>query len=264
MERHELLRRIAADEEERLLLGRIWDKYRQCAERAIPTHTVFLSPAQQQAAQKLLCAIGAHQEEYVFSGGFAGAGRQMLHFLPPWAEEPDLSCLCAVGCRWYEGDTLSHRDLLGSLMGLGLTRESLGDILVEESAHSAAAVLAAGVRDCVLSQWDKAGRVALQTVPLPLREITVPVIQVRQVRDTVSSLRLDNVTAAAFSLSRGKASEAVESGRVQLDGAVCLKGEKTVAQGQEISLRGLGKCRLTAVGAANRKGRFGVVIERYL
>lgn len=84
MNRRELLDRASATAEERLLLGRVWDKYEQCRSRCVPTHTEFLSPQEQAAARRLLQAIGAEESEYAFFGGYEGAERRQLHFLPDW------------------------------------------------------------------------------------------------------------------------------------------------------------------------------------
>lgn len=73
MNRRELLDRASATAEERLLLGRVWDKYEQCRSRCVPTHTEFLSPQEQAAARRLLQAIGAEESEYAFFGGYEGA-----------------------------------------------------------------------------------------------------------------------------------------------------------------------------------------------
>ena len=59
MEKRELLDRAAADAQERLLLGRVWDKYDQCRRRNIPVCTEFLSPQEQAAAERLLHMLGA-------------------------------------------------------------------------------------------------------------------------------------------------------------------------------------------------------------
>ena len=84
------------------------------------------------------------------------------------------------------------------------------------------------------------------------------------VRDTVAALRLDAVMAAGFSLSRGRAAEHISAGRVNLNWQECRKGDRTVAQGDVISCRGLGKCRITEVGGLSRKGRVTVTLERYI
>ena len=261
MDRREVLDRTARSEEERLLLSRVWDKREQCRLRSIPTATAFLSPQEQAAALRLLHALGV-REGYVFWGGYDGAERQRLLFLPEWMDGPagdEAAALRAV-CR--SGTPLTHRDFLGSLMALGLTREKIGDILVESGGCQV--VADPSVLEFLVQSWDSAGREKLTVTALPLEELTVPEAAVREVRDTVSSLRLDNVLAAGFSLSRGKAAEAVEKGAVQVNHTVCQKPDKPVAAGDTITCRGLGKCVLDNVGGPTKKGRLPVVIRRFI
>ena len=168
MDRRELLDRAARDEDERLLLGRVWDKWEQCRLRSIPTATEFLSPQEQAAAQRLLGALGVH-DGYVFFGGYDGAERQRLFFLPDWAETPDADAVAAVAATWYGGEHLTHRDFLGSLMGLGLTRGTIGDILVTEDRCQVLTL--PKTAEFLLSAWESAGRVRLKTAPLPPEEL---------------------------------------------------------------------------------------------
>ncbi|MDE7245656.1 MAG: hypothetical protein K2O18_17015, partial [Oscillospiraceae bacterium] len=157
---------------------------------------------------------------------------------------------------------LSHRDLLGSLMSLGVTRERLGDILV--SPHSADLITVPSLTGFFLREWSGAGRVTLTVSEISREELLVPQAQVKTIRDTVSSLRLDAVTASAFGLSRGKASGLISAGRVSLDHVPCLKPDKPVAQGSMISVRGLGKARLAETGGLTKKGRTGITVEKFI
>ncbi len=261
MDKRAMLDRIADNGEERLLLSRVWDQYDRCAKKNIPAATSFLSPQEQQAARRLLQAIGA-ADGFLFWGGYEGAERCQLHFLPDWSEEPDREMIRAIHCTWYRSDTLTHRDFLGSLMGLGLTREKIGDILVGKEC--ADVLVSAQVADFLLGSWDAAGRVKLHLSEIALDEIVPPEVRTKEIRDTVSSLRLDSIASAGFSISRGKAAEAIQGGRVQLNWTNCTKPDRMVSQGDVISLRGLGKCILETVGHETKKGRVFVTIRRYL
>ena len=157
---------------------------------------------------------------------------------------------------------LTHRDILGSLMGLGVTRERVGDILV--SPHSADIVSAPSLRDFFLREWDQAGRVKLTVTEIGREALCVPQAQVKVIRDTVPSLRLDAVAAAAFSMSRGRAAELIAAGKVNLDHVPCLKGDKPVEEGAVITARGFGKAKLAQVGGLSKKGRIGIMVERYM
>ena len=260
MDRRELLDKTARSEEERLLLSRVWDKREQCRLRNIPTATAFLSPQEQAAATRLLNALG-DREGYALWGGYEGAERRRLLFLPDWMAEPDDSAVAALRAVCRSGASLTHRDFLGSLMALGLTREKIGDILVESGGCQ---VLVDPLSlDFLTQSWDSAGRERLTVTPLPLEELTVPQAAVKEVRDTVSSLRLDAVCSTGFRMARGKAAELIESGRVQLNWRECTKPDKAVSAGDTVSARGFGKFELAEVGSLTKKGRIPIVVKCY-
>ncbi len=256
-----MIAKLAQEPEDRLLLARIWDKYEQTRRKNIPAATVFLSPREQQLAQTLLNAAGV-RSGYVFDGGSEAAERKMLVFLPDWAEEAEGE-LVLLRADFHGADSaLTHRDILGSLMGLGVARERLGDIWVSE--HSADIAAASSLRDFFLREWDQAGRVRLTVTEIERRQLRLPQVQVKTIRDTVSSLRLDAVVSTAFSMSRGRAAELIAAGRVNLDHTPCLKPDKGVAEGAVLTVRGLGKAKLVEAGGLTKKGRTGITIERYI
>ena len=261
MDKNIIITRTAQEPEDRLLLARIWDKYEQTERRSIPSATVFLSPREQRLAQAMLNAAGI-RTGYVFDGGCGEAERKILVFLPAWMEEPAGDELVFLRAAFHGEESLTHRDILGSLMGLGVTRERVGDILV--SPHSADIVAAPSLRDFFLREWTQAGRVKLTVTEIGREELRLPQAQVKVIRDTVPSLRLDAVAAAAFSMSRGRAAELIATGKVNLDHVPCLKGDKPVAEGAVLTARGFGKAKLTQVGGLSKKGRVGITVERYL
>lgn len=261
MDKRTVLDSVAQSGEERLLLGHVWDKFDQTRHRNIPAVTAFLSPREQEAAKRLLRAVGAGN--YVFFGGYDTAERRQLHFLPDWQETPDEEAVASLRCRFYHGDRQpTHRDLLGSLMGMGVTRQSIGDILVSE--ESADVLVSSGVAEFLVQQWNAAGRVPLRVERLDLTALLIPPEQYREIRDTVASLRLDSVAATAFSTSRSKAAEAIAAGRVEVNWTACQKADHLVAAGDVITLRGAGKCKLDSVGSPTRKGRWPICVKRYI
>lgn len=261
MDKSTLIEKTAQEPEDRLLLAKVLDKYDQNQRRNIPAATAFLSPREQQMARALLNAAGV-RAGYVLDGGYEEAERRRLIFLPDWAEE-DPGQLAFLRADFHGADSaLTHRDILGSLMGLGVVRERVGDILV--SPHSADIVADPSLRDFFLREWSAAGRVKLSVSEIAREELCVPQVQVKTIRDTVSSLRLDAVTAAAFSMSRGRAAELIAAGRVNLDHVPCVKPDRPVAEGAVLTARGLGKARLAQVGGLTKKGRVGITVQRYL
>ena len=259
MDKTTLLNR-AASPEERLLLARVLDKYEQMDRRNIPTATPFFTQAEQAAVQALLNAAGI-RSGYVWNGGYPQAERKLLQFLPDWCEE-DGSVLTALRARCRGDEEPNHRDFLGSLMALGLTREKFGDLLV--SPGRCDLIAAADAAPFLIQNWDSAGRARLQGEEIPLCDLEIPVQQVKEIRDTVASLRLDAVAAGGFSMSRTRAAELIAAGRVQVNHLDCGKGDRLVAEGDVITVRGLGKCLVAQVGGRSKKGRTMIVLHRYL
>lgn len=262
MEKRIFLDRIAKDDEERLLFARIMDRREQCERRGMPQWTDFLSPAQAERSKDLLHTAGIF-DGYVFCGGYEGAERCRLCFLPEWQEEANESeGIVYLHTAFYESGVLSHRDFLGSLLGLGLSRGKIGDIAVHEQTCDI--VVAQDVADLILREWKSAGRVALRVSTVSKEQWQAPEQKTKEIRDTVASLRLDAVIAVGLSTSRGKASEWVSEGRVQKNYRPCGKSDGSVAQGDVISVRGVGKFVLQEVGGLSKKGRIGIVAKRYL
>ena len=260
MDRQTLLDRTASSAEERTLLARVLDKYEQMERRNIPTATAFLSESEQAAAARLLNAAGI-RSGYVWNGGYEGAARKLLQFLPDWAEA-DGSAICYLRASFRGEGKPTHRDCLGSLMGLGITREKLGDILVSDA--SCDLIAAPEIAPFLAQNWESAGRTKLSVSKIGAEELLVPEQKVQALRDTVMSLRLDAVAATGFGMSRGKAAELIRAGRVQLNHTDCCKPDRAVAQGDVITARGFGKFVLAEVGGLSKKGRIAITVHRFL
>ena len=264
MNKTELLNKFSKDPDERIVLARAMDQMERSASRSIPCATQFLSPAQRSALEPLLAASG--HPRHLFHGGYEGAERTVCVFLPDWLEGSDWQAqdeLAAIECAYPPtGAELTHRDLLGGLMGIGLTREKVGDILTGDTAAQIVCLREAA--PIILSQFEQAGRYRLKLREISLSHLSPAPAQVKVIHDTVSTLRLDAVLASGFSLSRSRAAEAVAAGRVSVNHRECLKPDKPVVEGDVLTCRGLGKCVLKSVGGQSRKGRIIIEIERYL
>lgn len=258
-----LLDRLGAVGEDRLLLAKILDRGAQA--RNIPAATDFLSPQQQVQALEVLRLARFSETAYVPLGGYDGAERRLILFLPDWLEAEDALAYSPIRClraAFREEDGLTHRDFLGSLMGMGIVREKIGDILV--GPGSADLLVLDSIAEFLLQSWSAAGRAKLTVSAIDPAHIHIPTAQYQEVRDTVSSLRLDAVAAVGFRMARGKAAALIESGRVQLNWRECTKPDKLLTAGDTVSARGFGKFQLAEVGGVTRKGRTAIVVKRYV
>lgn len=261
MDKQRSIAAAAETEEDRALLGQIYERLERAAARERFACTGFLSPREQAMTQRLLPHLPV-----VFFGGMEGAERCMACYVPEYLPEDFLtteeSPVAAIRATFYEKDTLTHRDFLGSLMGAGIKRETVGDIYV--SAGRCDFFVARQIAPYLLENMTSAGKTRLHLTAIPLGEVQRDAQQVREIRDTVPSLRLDCLVGTAFSLARRPAAELIAAGRVAVNDLVCLKGDRTLRQGDRIAVRGLGKAEVSEVGGTTRKGRISVVISRYL
>lgn len=255
------IEKIAQTEEDKILLARLWDKVNAGIRKNIPVSTCFLSPREQEMAQYL---FGKLSGLYAF-GGYGDATRKMLVYLPEYLTEESLweeAGLCCLRATFYEGDSLSHRDFLGALMGAGIGRETVGDICV--ASGSCDFFVTREITPYLLQNLESAGRTKLKLKEIPLEDAYIPQPEVLEIKDTLASLRLDSVISAGFRISRGTAVEYISSSKAILNGLPCEKPDKPVEEGAVLSVRTLGKICLKTVGGQTKKGRISVIIERYL
>ncbi len=256
------IEKIAQSREDRMLLAKLYDKIQSGLRKNIMVSTCFLSPREQEMARYL---FGDLPGLYYF-GGYGDAERKMLIFLPEYLEESSLmdedSPVTCIHCELYEGDTLSHRDFLGALMGAGIARETVGDICVDSS--SCDFFVTAEIAPYILSSFTSAGRTHLRISQVALSQARIPEPATKEIRDTLASLRLDSVVSSGFRIGRSLAAQYVTQGKAAIDGLPCEKPDKAVTEGAKISVRGLGKIRLTQINGRTKKDRISVIIHRYV
>lgn len=251
------IRAIAESDEEQMLLVRACDKLERGYEREIPVSTAFLTPREQALVKQIL----PHTE---FWGGTEAADRRVAYYLPDYMSREDYFGEDVIACirgRFYEADSLSHRDVLGALMGAGIRRDAIGDIIIREK--SCEFFLLAELTKYLLDNLSSAGKQHLQLEQVDPATVEKPPQAMKPLRVTVSSLRLDSVLSAAFHLSRGKTQEAIQAGRVNLNSLTCMKPDKQLNIGDELSLRGHGKLRILEIHGQTKKDRTAITVGIY-
>lgn len=147
-------------------------------------------------------------------------------------------------------------------MGAGIGRETVGDICIGKGCCDF--FVTAEIAPYILSSFDSAGRTRLHLDRIPLEEAQIPEPEIKEIRDTLASLRLDSVISSGFRIGRSLAAQYVSAGKAAVDGLPCEKPDKQVSEGMKISVRGLGKIRLQAVNGKTKKDRISVVIHRFI
>lgn len=233
---------------------------------------------------------GSGRVRALFYGGFADAERRALIFLPEYAELADIlppaavsggspnlqngsafaaapaDCpFCVLKVHAASGigaRKLTHRDYLGSLMGLGIKREMTGDIIVRDGG--ADIIIMKEIADFLLMNYEKAGRANLKLEIADITSLDTGTVNIEEKRDTVASLRLDNLVSSVFGLSRGRAQEAIKTGFVFVNSSQAQKPDMQLNEGDKLVLRGRGKAVLREIQGKTRKDRIYIIFDRYI
>lgn len=221
----------------------------------------FVSPGAVQIGE----TIQAHVPSLLFRtfGGYEGAERVKLAFVSSDYEGSVDFNITACRVTWdARYRLLSHRDVLGSLMGLGIGRERFGDIIMQDDG---AIILAdTSLLQYLKQNFTKIAMVTVAVTEMPLSDITPRQEKVKEIKTTVASLRLDAIASSGFGISRTKAAEAIKGERVQVNWQLAKGPAQDVREGDVISLRGKGRMELTQITGTSRKGRIGVLLKRYM
>ena len=246
---------MRGEEDQAQVMRRLDELASRTSRTGMACFTSFLSPAEMQWAQ---ASANRHRVNVTFQGGYEDAERCTACF---WEDEaPDVFPITALRLTWPHQSAPGHRDVLGSVMGLGIKRSCTGDIvLMEECGYLFCERQMAGhIADSLVS----AGRIRLQVEPMEECPQLEPPKGV-EMHDTVHSMRLDAVVAAGFNLSRGDAADLIAAGHVKLRHLPNEHTDARVGEGDVISVRGHGRLVVEEIGSPTKKGRLPLRLIRY-
>ncbi|WP_294830512.1 YlmH/Sll1252 family protein, partial [uncultured Gemmiger sp.] len=182
---------------------------------------------------------------------------------PPdaWQEEP----LAYLQFTAYGDKLPTHRDYLGSILGLGLERTCVGDLLADPArADTFYAVVLADKQAFIASELTSAGHSTVHTDCLDALPPQLAAGPERSLQEaTVPSLRADAVLAVMLHTSRTRAAEYIAAGRVEIN-HLPLKAAHETAYAEDIfTVRGVGRFKLVAIGGKSRKDRLFISFYQY-
>lgn len=231
---------------------RLIELSRRAYERGVPTFSEFLTPGEQTELGRLRI-----DEPYTLDGGYSEAERRVAVF---GAESAPVCCLEVAPSSPKFAEELTHRDYLGSLMGLGLRRSVLGDIVLAEGrAYVFCLESVAGHIIDGLTQVRRTNVRVKRADSLP-EGVTAPP---EETTLTAASERLDALVSAAFNLSRSESARLFEAERVFVNGLPARSASARPEEGDMVSVRGLGRFRFEGSLGETRKGRLRVSLRIY-
>ncbi len=189
------------------------------------------------------------------SGGYAHAERQMAAFIPDalsyvWEYPMDVVCITPDHPKFAE--PLTHRDVLGTCMGLGLKRESLGDILMLESGITVFCIRS--VTSFILENCTAIRHTAVTCRQIPVADFSYEP-KMSENESIVSSLRLDTILADVCKLPRSAAQKIINEGNACVNARKIQQNGYNCQNGDLLSVRHFGKFQIETDGQTTKKGR---------
>ena len=254
-----------------MLEARLEDAIRKSNSGSV-AHIPFLTMPERRRAERILKAHGMH-ENYWFFGGHPTAERACLFLLPDYLvamlpedeaeRERELPSYLAdeiaeaVVALLIKGSgfrNLSHRDYLGAILGLGIERDAIGDVAVQDE-HSAILFCPRTLAAFLVGELTKVGSDTVRSRECVIDESFTDGKKYRPISDTVASARLDCVVAALCNLSREAAQSAVKSGLVEVDFEPEERVDTVLEPPITVSVRGHGRFILRSFDGETKKGR---------
>ena len=231
---------------------RFIDLSKQANRKGIVTFSDFISMSEQSILQQNKDKL---ESEYQISGGYEYAERQMVAFIPDalfYEWDYPMECIRIRPAYPKFAEKLTHRDVLGALMSLGIERSKLGDLIVNEAAMF------------FFAKEEIVPYILEQLTSIRHTIVTLEVSEERQIdyqprfeekEAIVTSIRLDAVIAAICNISRSASLRMIQEGKVFVNGAESLHNTYYCKQGDLLSIRGFGKVRFGDTLGVTKKDR---------
>lgn len=255
-------------QEDKICLSQILDKIEFSKTREKIEYTDFLDMYQVALVENFLRKIKF--QNYQLYGGYDEAERRILVVYPEKYNEKMLEKnynkmvkIVRVQLPQEEKGKYSHRNYLGGIVKLGLKREKVGDIIVQE--QGADIITIQDFADILKEQLPSLTRFENSQVTIEeIQNLQKREIKVEQVKIIVPSLRLDNFVSDLARTSRSKAVQIIDQERVFVNGQNEIKASKQLKLNDIITIRGRGRFVIKEFSGTTRSGRTVVLIEKYV
>lgn len=249
------------EKEDQILVRHYQDLSRVAWNRNIHTYTDFLNMNEQSLLQDHKRELSVPFELF---GGREGCERQIACFQAETDYAPAYPITCIrinlPGAK-FQTVSLTHRDYLGAILGLGVDRSKIGDIIVEE--QGAYFFCISNIASFLLDELRQIGRYVVQCIQVnPDEALGSP--KKEEISGTVSSCRLDSLIGVAFRTSRGVSQELIEAGRVYVNAKLIMSSHHQPVEGDVISVRGHGKFVFEGSHGQSRKGRIQIRLSKFI
>lgn len=245
-----------------LILSQIDNKLDMCENQYIITNTNFLDITQQSNAIKHLAY--RNSVKYEFYGGFNDAERKVIVFIPDYIKDFKITDNPLVALRIDKDNfsSLNHRDYLGALMGLGIRREMIGDIFVDDKGCTIAVL--ESISKYIIDNLLSVGRGTVRVNVADSFDEYKKEQHFTEKRCYVASMRVDAVVSSTFGISRTMACEKIRSSEVFVNDVIINKPDYKIDFGSKVVIRGKGKVIINEDAGITKKGRQAFIALKYI
>lgn len=245
------------DRDKKQIEAKINDCTRLCEKYACARFTAFLTEEEQ--AEFAYAADGVNT---LFFGGYDDAKRKVFGAFPEWQEiDRGEYPIAVISVEKKYPKELTHREYLGTILSLGLERDTIGDILVHEGG--AYVFCLKSVEDTLRLGIDKISNCGVKVKSVSVGEIEIPQQEYDDLFCVAASMRLDALVSAVTKLSRAKAAELIRASKVSLNHKETEDVSKGVETGDTLSVRGFGKYVVFSEDGKTGSGRLHVHIKKF-
>jgi RNA-binding protein YlmH len=245
------------DKNEILNMRKVLDKIELTLEKYDVQSTDFFDPYQRRLASSIINRF--NEISFQEDGGIDKAERKVLSIYPSYMESNDIKSNITPISISGNIQKLTHKDFLGAMLGLGITREKIGDILVHEGF--AQVIVKNEVAEYVLLNLLKVGKENVKTEIIKNSDLKDSIISYKDFSITLPSLRIDAVISGALNISRNDSLSIIKNNRVKLNWEPIEKPVVEVKEGDMISVRGYGRFILLSLLGLSRKDRIKAIIR---
>lgn len=250
----ELISKSFGEEKEDVI--NLYEKYLLAKEKDIPVFGKnFYTPNVWKWFEKNLQSKSIKIENY---GVFEEAERRMISFNNIYNTEFPIKLIKITNKSKFS--ILTHRDYLGGILGLGIERNKIGDLFVEE--NSCYVAIHEEIKDFIIYNIDKIGKATCK-VDIIEDISLLPHIKFEEEIIMVSSLRIDGVVSRLCNISRAKAQSLIDQGQILLDYAKIRDKSYELKGGERITIRKTGKFIVGSIVGTSKSGKLKVVIKKY-
>ncbi|MET3682063.1 RNA-binding protein YlmH [Alkalibacillus flavidus] len=237
--------------EEQPFIDQVIDWRDQVERQYMPVLSDFLDPREQLIFRSII----GHDESLTlsFHGGYDTSERKRA-LLAPFYEstsDDDFNLTVLQGTYATKFVSLTHRDLLGTVMSLGLQRKKLGDLIVKDGKFQI--ICDRDMAMFLQLNIEKIKNTRIDLKEVGLDDILTPNHQWHEKDGTVSSTRLDAILKEIYQISRQKAQQFIEKEAVKVNHRVVNQPSFTLQPGDLISLKSYGRSKVVDIMGETKK-----------